>query len=115
MIKDVSKLWIQDGSVVGDEIEFWDDHTYDKDKTTTNLMTTVRYPDIGDDVMNAYTLTKHYEAALRISQVEVTYSGYTYGYNDVCSTTNPYVVREESIFFFLSITQKASFTTHKHQ
>ena len=33
VIKDVAKLWIQEGSVVGDEIDYWEDHTYDVDKT----------------------------------------------------------------------------------
>ena len=56
VIKDVAKLWIQEGSVVGDEIDYVDDHSYDVDRTTNQLMTTVRYPNIGDNVMNEYVV-----------------------------------------------------------
>ena len=32
MIKDVAKLWIQEGSIVGNEIDYMDDHSYDVDE-----------------------------------------------------------------------------------
>ena len=54
-------------------------------------MTTVKFPNMGDDVLTEYVLDQHLQAAKAVSEITVDYQGHTYEYPDICSSLRKYL------------------------
>lgn len=86
----IEELWIEDGSIVNDEMDYVKDHKYLIQHTETQLLTTTVNGDPNNNVMTRFILDKHLQAAKAIANITVEHEGHTYGYQDVCGAVAKY-------------------------
>eukprot|EP00939_MAST-03C_sp_MAST-3C-sp1_P001502 g1502.t1 len=90
--KDIDDLWIEDGSIVGKEMQYEKDHKYKTWNSDTQLATIVPLGDPDHNSMTRNILDKHLKFAQRVADISFDHNGHTYKYEDVCASVSKYRV-----------------------